>query len=168
MEYAQMDERVTRLRTPEECEQFIVNVQTRLPELAQAARRRSVELRATAHGAESVAEREALAAVYAYEQVLSEKKGKKVRASRTWQMIERRGIIDAVECAVKRPADPIGYTALAEMGMHDLAFESVVQRHPAVFSPEAVARSAKRLQSWAEGVGADQVARSDGRCGSVE
>ena len=60
-----MDERVARLRTPEECEQFIINVRARLPELAQAARRRSVELRAAEHRAESAAEREALAAVYA-------------------------------------------------------------------------------------------------------
>jgi hypothetical protein len=157
-----MDERVARLQTPEECEQFIINVRSRLPELAQAARRRSVELRAAAHGAKSTAEREALAAVYAYERVLSEKKGKKVRASRTWQMIERRGIIDAVESAVKRPADPIGYTALAEMGMHDLAFESVVQRHPEVFTPEAVARSAERLQAWAASAGGEPVAGSDG------
>jgi hypothetical protein len=163
-----MDERVARLSTPKECEQFIINVQSRLPELAQAARRRSVELRAAAHGAESAAEQEALAAVYAYERVLSEKKGKKVRASRTWQMIERRGIIDAVESAVKRPADPLGYTALAEMGMHDLAFESVVQRHPEAFSPEAVARSAERLQSWAERVGAERVVRSDGGCDPAE
>ena len=106
--------------------------------------------------------------MYAYERVLSERKGKKVRASRTWQMIERRGIIDAVESLVKRPADPIGYTALAEMGMHDLAFESVVQRHPDVFSPEAVVRSAERLRSWAQGVGVIPFARSDSGCVSAE
>jgi hypothetical protein len=144
-----MDERVERLRTADECEQFIINVKSRLPDLAHAARRRCIELRAETHGAESAAEREALAAVFAYEHVLSAQKGKRVRASRTWQMIERKGIIDAVECLVTRPADPVGYTALAEMGMQDLAFESVVQRHPEVFSPEAVFRSAERLRSWA-------------------
>lgn len=144
-----MDERVARLKTPEDCEQFALNVQAKLPDLAQAARRRAVELRASAHGAETAAEREALAAVYAYERVLSKKNGKKVRASRTWQMIERHGIIEAVERAVKRPADPAGYTALAEMGMQDLSFESVVVRHPDAFSPEAVARSDERLRSWA-------------------
>src|SRR5262249_44884387 len=118
-----MDERIARLKTPADCDQFALNVQARLPDLAKAARRRAVELQALAHGAESIAEREALAAVYAYERVLSKKKGKNVRASRTWQMIDRHGIIGAVERAVNRPADPVGYTALAEMGMQDLSFE---------------------------------------------
>ena len=143
-----MDERVARLETPEDCEQFALNVQARFPDLARAARRRAVELRAAAHGATTAAEREALEAVYAYERVISEKRGKKVRASRTWQMIERHGIIEAVERAVNRNADTAGYKALAEMGMQDLAFEAVVLRHPDVFSTAAVARSAERLHRW--------------------
>jgi len=143
-----MDKRIARLETPEECEQFILNVQARFPDLARAARRRAVELRAATHGATTTAEREALEAVYAYERVLSEKRGKNVRASRTWPMIKRHGIIEAVERAVNRKADTAGYKALAEMGMQDLAFEAVVLRHPDVFSAEAVARSAERLQGW--------------------
>jgi hypothetical protein len=144
-----MDERVSRLKTPEDCEQFALNVDARLPDLAQSARRRAVELRAEAHGASTAAEREALAAVYAYERVQSEKKGKKFRAVRTWQMIKRRGIIGAVERAVSRPADLVGYTALAAMGMQDLAFESVVVRHANVFSSEAIAKAEERLRAWA-------------------
>ena len=143
-----MDERVSRLKTPEECEQFALNVQGRFPDLAREARRRAVELKGESHGEANAAERDALIAVYAYERVLSEKRGKKIRASRTWQMIDRHGIIEAVERAVKRDSDPSGYTALAEMGMQDLAFEAVVLRHPDVFSEEAVARSAERLRGW--------------------
>ncbi len=41
-----MDERVSRLKTPEECGQFILNVQAQLPDLAGEARRRAGELRA--------------------------------------------------------------------------------------------------------------------------
>jgi hypothetical protein len=134
------------LKTPEECEQFAINVQARLPELALAARRRSVELRAAAHGAITTVEREALEAVYAYERVQSTKRGKKVYASRTWQMIKRHGIIAAVERAVNRDADTAGYTALVEMGMQDFAFEAVILRHPEVFSEEAVSRSTERLK----------------------
>lgn len=141
------DERIARLTTPEACEQFAVNVEERgKPELALAARRRAVELRAAAHGAATVAEREALEAVYAYERVLSTKRGRKTRASRTWQMIDRRGIIPAVEHVVKRSAESTGYTALVEMGLQDMAFEAVVLRHPGVFSAEAVQRSKERLQ----------------------
>ncbi|MBA3482559.1 MAG: hypothetical protein H0T51_12160 [Pirellulales bacterium] len=143
-----MDERVARIKTPEDCEQFIINVKERLPELAQEARRRAVELRAEKHGATSAAEREALEAVYAYEQVLSQRRGKKIRASRTWQMIKRYGIIPAIERVVGRDDDATGYVALAEMGMSDLAFESVVARHPNAFSEKAISRSTERLANW--------------------
>jgi hypothetical protein len=140
------DERVARLKTPEECEQFAKNVEARgKRELALSARRRAVELRALAHNANSAAEREALEAVYAYERVLSGNKGKKIRATRTWQMIERHGIIGAVERVVNRPSEAKGYTALVEMGLEDKAFEAVVLRHPQVFSAGAVERSRERL-----------------------
>ena len=146
-----MDERISRLTTPEECEQVALNVETRLPELAREARRRAVELRAASHGATSEAEQEALEAVYAYEKVLSVTKGKNVRASRTWQMIKRHGIIIAVERAVNRPKETVGYKALVDMGMQDFAFEAVVCRHPDVFSPEALKRSQERLKDWLTG-----------------
>jgi hypothetical protein len=143
-----MDERISRLTTPEECEQLALNVESWLPELAREARRRAVELRAAAHGAISEVEREALEAVYAYEKVLSVTKGKNIRASRTWQMIKRHGIITAVERAVNRPKETSGYKALVDMGMHDFAFEAVICRHPSVFSPEALKRSKERLKEW--------------------
>jgi len=66
-------------------------------------------------------------------------------------MIRRHGIIVAVERAVTRTVDPMGYRFLAEMGMQDLAFEAVVLRHPDVFSAEAIAQSANRLNVLASG-----------------
>jgi hypothetical protein len=69
-----MNERVLRLQTVKDCEQFAKNVEAKLPELARGARRRAIELRAADHKAESEAEREALQGVYAYEEVLSAKK----------------------------------------------------------------------------------------------
>ena len=141
------DERVERLKTPKECEQFAINVENLgKVDLAQDARRKAVELKALEHNASSVAEREALEAVYAYERVLSQGAGKKIRASRTWQMIKRRGIVQAVESVVKRPAETKGYMALVQMGLERMAFEAVVLRHPNVFSSEAVQRSKERLQ----------------------
>ncbi len=143
-----MDERVTRCETPEQCEQFAINVQHRLPELAKAARRRAVELRAACYGAATIAEQEAIQAVFAYERALSARQGRNVRASRTWQMIKRHGIIPAVEKAVSRKDDVSGYKTLVDMGMLDFAFESVVCRHPCVFSAEALKRSQERLAEW--------------------
>jgi hypothetical protein len=143
-----MNEIIAKLKTPESCEQFAINVQQRSPELARAARRRAVELRAEAYGASTAAEREALEAIYAYEGVLSETKGKKIRANRTWQMIERLGIIPAVERIVSRPASSAGYEALVKMDMQDMAFEAVVLRYPHLFTDEAVTRSKERLTEW--------------------
>ena len=143
-----MDERISSLKTPQECEQYAIMVADSLPELARAARRRSVELRAALHGATSDVEIEALQAVYAYERVLADKHGRNVRASRTWQMIKRHGVIKAVERAVNRPEETSGYKTLVEMGMSDLAFEAVVCRHPTIFSAEALERSQERLKEW--------------------
>jgi hypothetical protein len=140
-----MDETVRRLKTPEECEQFIKNVQEKYPALAIEARRRAVEMRAAAHGAKTPAETEALQAVYAYEEVLSAKRGRKIKASRTWQMIKRHGIISAVERAVNRSDETLGYTTLIEMNMQDFAFEAVVLKYPDVFSPETIDRAKARM-----------------------
>ena len=145
-----MDHRVARLTTPEECEQFALNVADSFPALAREARRRAVELRAAAHGATKAAEAETLQAVYAYEAVLANQRGKTVRASRTWRMIERHGIIGAVERAVDRKDVTAGYKALIAMGMQDFAFEAVVCRHPEVFSPGTLKRSQERLKEWGE------------------
>lgn len=140
-----MDETVRRLTTPEECDQFIKNVQEKYPALALEARRKAVELRAAEHGAQTAAERELLQAVYAYEEVLSAKRGRKTIASRTWQMINRLGIINAVEKIVKRKDETIGYTILVEMNMQDFAFEAVILRYPNLFSPAAIDRAKARM-----------------------
>ena len=144
-----MDERVKKLRTPQECENFAKNATARnRADLAQQAQLRAIQLRAAQYGATSDAEREALEAVYAYEEVLSKKNGRRTRASRTWQMIERHGIIGAIERAVDRVQDAQGYTALVEMNLRELAFEAVVLRHPALFSDAAIEKSKQRLQAW--------------------
>ena len=60
-------------------------------------------------------------------------------------MIQRHGIIGAVERAVNRSSETAGFTALHEMGLGDFAFEAVVIRYPTLFTPEAVERSRTRL-----------------------
>ena len=55
-----MDERVARLKSPEDCEQFAKNVEERgKPKLAFQARRRALELRAEQRGAKTKVEQEA-------------------------------------------------------------------------------------------------------------
>ena len=140
-----MNEAVRRLETPEECEQFIKNVQKKYPELALEAHRKAVELRAAKHGVKTSVEQELLKAVYAYEEALSAKKGRKTRASRTWQMIERHGIIDAAERVVNRKDATLGYKTLIEMNMQDFAFEAVILRHPDSFGQATIDRAKVRM-----------------------
>jgi len=140
-----MDDKVARLKTPEECSIFIENVEASHPELASQARRRGVELRASAGGAANDAEREALEAIYAVEEVMSQRNGKKTRASRTWQSIKTHGILPTVERVVSRNKPTDAYAALVSMGLDDFTFEAVVLRHQAHFAAETVAMARKRL-----------------------
>jgi hypothetical protein len=109
-------------------------------------RRGVVKRRAQTRAPANDVEREAYEAVYAYEEARSKQKGKTIRASRTWPMVDEYGIIGAVERIVRRPDDASGYRVLVEMGMEDMAFEAVVLRHPDAFSREAVEHSRLRLQ----------------------
>ncbi len=144
-----MDERVRNLKTPEQCEIFARNASARnRPDLADEARIRAVQLRAETYGAETEAEIEALQAVYAYEEVLTKNNGKRTRATKTWQIIKRHGIIEAVEREVIRDAETQGYTALVEMGLKEFAFEAVILRHPDLFSDAAIQTSKERLSEW--------------------
>lgn len=144
-----MDARVKKLKTPEECKIFARNAKDRgHPELAIQALGKATELRAEKHEAKSPAEKEALQAIYAYEEVLTKKNGKRTRASRTWPMVERCGIIEAVERAVIRSHETQGYLSLVEMGLQEFAFEAVILRHPQLFSDAAVKISNARMSEW--------------------
>ena len=145
-EQSEMDRVIERSESPDGLEQFAVNVASRSPKHALAARRRAVELRAATHDAETAVDRECLEAVYAYERAESQLRGKKFHAS--WAMIKRLGAVPAVETIVKRPAEKVGYRTLVDLGLGDKAFEAVVLRHEALFSPEAVKTSRNRLRKW--------------------
>ncbi len=144
-----MDDRVKKLDTPKKCEIFAKNALLKDREdLAKQAKERAIQLKAEDYGAETLAEKEAIKAVYAYEEVLSANNGKKTRASRTWPMIQKYGIINAVERAVDRKAETKGYTALLEMGLEAYAFEAVILRYPELFSESAVEISRQRMKEW--------------------
>lgn len=144
-----MDPRVEKLSTPEACERFIRNAikRDRL-DLVREARLRAVELRADSYGTSSEAERGCLQAIYAYEEVLTRKNGRRTRARRTWQMIDRHGILEAAQRAVDRDIETSGYTALVEMGLQEYAFEAVILRHPELFSENSLQRSQERMAHW--------------------
>lgn len=143
------DDRINRLKTPQECEIFSKNVTERgFPELAARARRRAVQLQAASHDVHSEAERDGLQAVYAYEQTLSAARRKRTRATGAWRIIKSRGIIEAIRSLANRQAGEIDYANLRETGMQDLAFESIVVKHAAAFDAETVRRCEDRLAAW--------------------
>ena len=144
-----MDERVKRIKTPEKCEIFAKNATDRgRPDLALEAKHHALALRAQEFGAESEAENMALQAIYAYEEVLSKNNGKKTKASKTWQMIKKYGIIPTVDRVVNRTDESRAYTALIELGLEDFAFEAVILKYPKSFSSNALAKSKERMNEW--------------------
>ncbi len=110
------------------------------------SKRQTVQAKAAAHDPATDIEREGYEAVYAYQEARSAQSGKPFRASRTWQMIEDQGVVDAIERLVAKPDDSDRYKALVEMGMEDMAFEHVVVRHRDAFSEKAVLTSETRLK----------------------
>jgi hypothetical protein len=144
-----MSNLIDKLKTPEACERFAKNAEEHgRPELARAAIHKAVELEAKKFGASSKAESECLEAIYAYERILTARNGRTTRATRTWQMIDRLGIIPAVDRLVSKPQETVGFAALHDMGLDKYAFEAAVLRHPEMFSKEAIARSKERLEQW--------------------
>lgn len=144
------DERISKLKTPEECKVFAKNViELGRPDLAKLALRRAVELQVEEYKATLVenteVEKECYKALLAYEEVLSVKAGRSQKANRTRKMIPKYGLLETVERVVNRKSDAAGYTALVEMGMKELAFEAVILRFPSKFSPEAILRAKDRL-----------------------
>ena len=110
------------------------------------SQRQVAQAKAAAHEPATDVEREAFEAVYAYQEARSVQAGRPFRASRTWPMIERLGILVAIERLVSKPDESDCYTTLVEMGMEDLSFEQVVVRHRESFSEKAVAVSETRLK----------------------
>lgn len=140
------DERIAALKTPDQCLVLAKNARERgRPDLALRAERRRIELQSAMYDARSDAEKEALQAVYAYELALSELRGRNVRANRTWQVIRKRGVIEAVERIVLKKTESQGYRILIDKGLEDMCFEAVVLRHPKVFSDDAVRASEERI-----------------------
>lgn len=138
----EMDELISKLKTPEECEKFA----QKCISLAREAQHRAIELRALTHGNKSEVETELLKALYAYEVILSDNNKRRTRASRTWQMVNRYGIIEAAVRAVNRKSDAMGYKVLVDKGLQDLTFEAVIVRFPEAFDQHVVTLAKSRLE----------------------
>lgn len=140
-----MDPRVEKLKTPKECDDFIVNARARGREdLTREAHRHSVELRVKAHGSKSAAEEDCVRALHAYDEALRAS-GK--RSSGIWSLVKQHGVFSAVDRIVSRPDDKERKAAIAAVGLETLSLEAAVIAHPGEFSFEAVERAKERRKN---------------------
>jgi hypothetical protein len=154
--------RITRLKTRDECDQFIKNVEGTRPDLAQAARRRAVDLQVAADdAATSPVLRDIRGALYAYEEVLFLKHGKRLRANHTRRAFGNHGDIGAVERIVLKP-DSEGLANMEAASMFDWTFEAVVARNSEHFSEAANAAARAKLEQWANRPEHPLVVETDG------
>ena len=123
-----MHELVSRISKPELCYVFANNAVKRGHEdLALQAYRRAVDLRAEAHEGVSDAERQALKSFYAYEEALSYGQRKRKRATGTWQIVKKLGILPTL---AKRLASKTGVDVaevLKTLKMEDYSFETIAK-----------------------------------------
>ncbi len=126
-----MHELVERIKEPELCYVFAKNAERRgHPELALQAFRRAVDLRAADHETQSDAEFAAVRAIYAYEEAMSYRKGKRTRAPGTWQLVNRHGLLSAVHKRIQSKSGDDVQPVLEELGMGEYSFEAVGKAYP--------------------------------------
>jgi hypothetical protein len=133
-----MHELVQRINKPELCYVFAKNAINRgHPELAIQAYRRAVDLRTEEHGSETAIVLAALRSIYAYEEALSYAKGKRTRATGTWQLVNKHGVIPALSKRLStRGVDEVK-PVLKELGMEDYSFDAVREAFPQEFEQMA-------------------------------
>ncbi len=133
-----MHELVTRIKDPDLCYVFARNATKRgHPELALQALRRAVDLRTEAHDPMDDIERAGLKAIYAYEEALSHQKGKRTRATGTWQMVNREGVIAALAKRLQSRSGSDVSATLEELNLADYSFQAVRAAYPEAFEAAA-------------------------------
>jgi hypothetical protein len=129
-----MHDLVKRINDPKLCYVFAKNAINRgHPELALQSYRRAVDLRTEQHETNSEAEEAAVRAIYAYEEALSYRKGKRTRATGTWQLVNRKGVLTALAQRLESRSTPDVMPILKELGMEDYSFAATIKAHPQAF-----------------------------------
>jgi len=129
-----MHDLVKRINDPKLCYVFAKNaIERGHPELALQSYRRAVDLRTEQHKTHSEAESAAVRAIYAYEEALSYNKGKRTRATGTWQLVNRKGIFSALAMRNESSATEEVMPALKDLGMEDYSFAAVIKAYPQSF-----------------------------------
>lgn len=118
-----------------------------VPEIADAARRRIIEVEAL-KSKDSSSDPMVLdfwKSIFALEFALSEERGKTTRLNRTRQKIARVGVLQTLADLARQPTASEGYFLLRERGMLDMSAEAVVLRFPDRFDPDVLIAAQRRL-----------------------
>ncbi len=133
-----MHELVARIKVPELCYVFARNANRKgHPDLALQALRQAVVLRADQHEPQDDTELAGLRAIYAYEEALSHIKGKRTRATGTWQLVNRHGLVAAIGKRLAARSSPEVTAALEELKLADYSFDAIHEAYPEAFKRAA-------------------------------
>jgi hypothetical protein len=125
-----MHELVERIKKPELCYVFAQNAINRGHDaLALEAYRHAVDLRAAGHEVETEAELMALKSFYAYEEALSHGQRRRKRATGTWQLVNRFGILSALHKRMNSKDAEAVLPKLKELKMEDYSFQAVAKAY---------------------------------------
>ena len=125
-----MHELVERIKKPELCYVFAQNAINRgHHDLALQAYRRAVDLRAGEHEVTSEAELMALKSFYAYEEALSHGLRRRKRATGTWQMVSRLGILPTLDKRLNSKDAEGALPKLKELQLEDYSFQAVAKAY---------------------------------------
>ena len=123
-----MHDLVLRIKKPELCYVFAENAIRRgHDELALEAYRRAVDLRAEGHDGVTDAERLALKSFYAYEEAISYGQRKRKRATGTWQMVKKAGILPTLKKRISSRSSVEVAEVLKTLKMEDYSFDAVAR-----------------------------------------
>ncbi|MFM0083483.1 hypothetical protein [Paraburkholderia sediminicola] len=132
------------LKSRDDCTQFVKNVGDRHPHLVLAARQRSVEVQVNAMNLDSALRRDIWSVVFAQEEAIFVKNGRRLRAGNTRKAITNRGELAAVAYIVMQPGSE-SFELLHSLGLGDYTFEAVVLRHQEHFSSDVVEAARRKL-----------------------
>src|SRR5262245_45303789 len=86
-----------------------------------------------------------IAALCFYERFRSQQQRKPYRASRTWPMFSRYGILHTAERLIMKPGRRSGFHRLKEAGLSEWTFEFIVVHNDHLFAPATVQCARERL-----------------------
>ncbi|MEQ9636048.1 MAG: hypothetical protein RLW68_08180 [Devosia marina] len=135
---------VARCEDPDQLRNVIANAKRNSrSDLADAAFRRLISI--LPEESPGTVEHDLWQTVHAFEQLLSEERGRTTRLSRTRQKLARVGVVQTLSDWANDSKQTDGFRMLLERNMPELTGEAVVLRHPESFDSATVAAAAKRL-----------------------